>query len=176
MRMSDTSSETGRGARDTMVFAVILIVVGLGGLLLQVVQPSTSVGGLIVIVIGLGLLGAFAYTRQYGYLVPGGIMTGLGAGLIASESITLSTDEGTAGVIVLGLGLGFLSIWVIGALVRVAQHHWWPFIPGGILVLVGAALIIGDQAIQLLDYWGVVVIALGLVVLWRAWTQMRANP
>jgi hypothetical protein len=176
MRMSHTSPETGRGARDTMVFAVILIAVGVGGLLLQIVQPSTSVGGLIVIVIGLGLLGAFAFTRQYGYLIPGGIMTGLGAGLIASESLTLTSDEGTAGVIVLGLGLGFLSIWVIGALVHVAQHHWWPIIPGGILVLVGGALLIGDQAVQLLDYWGVVLVALGLVVLWRAWAQMRANP
>jgi hypothetical protein len=38
-----------------------------------------------------------------------------------------------------------------GALVHVAQHHWWPIIPGGILVLVAAASIIGDQAVQLLD-------------------------
>jgi hypothetical protein len=174
--MSDTSPETGRGARDLMLFAVILIAVGIGGLVLQVVQPSTNVGGLIVLVIGLALLGAFAFTREYGYLIPGGIMTGLGAGIVASESLTLASDEGAAGVIVLGLGLGFLSIWVIGALVHVEQHHWWPLIPGGILAVVGAALIIGDQAVRLLDYWGVVIVALGLFVLWRAWTQMRANP
>lgn len=172
--MSDTQGAASR-TRDTMVFAVILIAVGIGGLALQVLQPSTSVGGVIVIIIGLGLLAAFAFTRQYGYLVPGGIMTGLGAGIIASEAIALTSDEGTAGVIVLGLGLGFLSIWVVGALVKTAQHHWWPLIPGGILVVVGGALVIGGQAVDLLDYWGVAIVALGLVVLWRAWTQSRAR-
>ena len=173
--MSNMAHGVGTGPRDRIVFGIILLALGAGGLVLQVVQPKTDLGGWIVMIIGAGLLGAFAYTRQYGYLVPGGIMTGLGAGIMVSESIKFTSDEGTGGVIVLGLGLGFLSIWVIGSIVHVAQHHWWPIIPGAILATVGAALLLGGQAVALLDYWGVVVIAIGLFVIWRAWTEGRTR-
>lgn len=172
--MSDMAQGTGTGPRDRVVFAVVLIAVGVIGLASQMFEFSTDVGGWIVMLIGLGFLGAFAFTRQYGFLIPGGIMTGLGAGIIASEGLTL-TDEETGGVIVLGLGIGFLGIWVIGAIVQVAQHHWWPIIPGGILTVIGAALLIGGQAVNLLDYWGVVLVALGLFVLWRAFVEGRSR-
>jgi hypothetical protein len=180
--MSDTGQGAGgtaqgaaTGPRDRLVFAVILIAIGVGALVLQVVQPTADVGGWVVLTIGLGLLGAFAFTRQYGYLIPGGIMTGLGAGIIVSDSFTFTSDEGTGGAITLGLGLGFLSIWVIGAIVHVKEHHPWPLVPGAILAAIGGALIIGGQAVDLLDYWGIVIIALGLIVLWRAWVEYRAR-
>jgi hypothetical protein len=173
--MSGMAQNAGTGPRDRIAFAVILIVVGVAGLVTQVWQPSADVGGWIVMLIGLGLIGGFTYTRQYGYLVPGGIMTGLGVGVVASETLTFASDEGTGGVIVLGLGLGFLAIWVIGAVAHVAQAHWWPVIPGGILAVVGGALVIGGQAVDLLDYWGVGVIAVGLFVLWRAMVEGRGR-
>lgn len=166
--------ETGTGPRDRIVFALILIAVGAAGLFVQLIQPTTDIGGWIVLLIGVGLLGAFVFTRRYGYLVPAGILTGLGAGIVVSEAIAL-TDEQTGGTVVLGLGLGFLSIWVIGSLLSVAESHWWPLIPGGILVVVGGALLIGGQAVDLLDYWGVAIIALGLLVLARAWVETRAR-
>lgn len=166
---------TGTGPRDRMVFAIVLIVVGIAGLISQVWQPNADVGGWVVAIIGLGFLGAFVYTRQYGYLIPGGIMTGLGAGIVASETLTFANDEAMGGAIVLGLGLGFLAIWVIGAVVQLAGNHWWPVVPGGILAVVGGALLIGGQAVDLLDYWGVAVIAVGLLVLWRAWVEGRAR-
>lgn len=173
--MTGTAQGAGTGPRDQITFAIILIVVGVGGLAMQLLQPPADAGGWVVLLIGLGLLGAFAYTRQYGYLIPGGIMTGLGAGIAISESFAFANDEATGGVIVLGLGLGFVSIWVIGSIVRLAQNHWWPVIPGGILTLVGAALLIGGQAVDLLDYWGIGAIALGLFVLWRALVEGRAR-
>jgi hypothetical protein len=139
------------------------------------VESTAGAGGWVVLIVGVGLLGAFAYTHQYGYLIPGGIMTGIGAGIVISESLLTLSDEATGGVIVLGLGLGFLSIWVIGGLVRVEHHHWWPVIPGGILAVVGAALLVGGMAVDLLDYWGVVAIAIGLLVLWRAFSEGRAR-
>jgi len=172
--MTQPAPTSGTGPRDRMVFAIILIVVGIGGLVLNLMEPSTNIGGVIVLVIGLGLLGAFAWTRQYGYLIPGAIMAGLGAGIIASEAMTF-TDEQTGGVIVLGLGIGFLAIWVVGMVARVREHHWWPLIPGGILAVIGGALLVGGEAVNLLDYWGVVIIALGVIVLWRAMTEMRPN-
>jgi hypothetical protein len=46
-------------------------------------------------------------------------------------------------------------------------------IPGGILTTVGAALLVGGQAIQLLDWWGIALVAIGLLVLGRAIAARR---
>jgi hypothetical protein len=170
--MSTMSQGQRTGPRDRMVFGVVLLMVGVGGLLLQFLDTTPDVGGWIVALIGLGLLAAFAGTRRYGYLVPGAIMTGLGAGIVVSEAGTFTSDE-TGGVITLGLGLGFAAIWVIGGLVRVEQHHWWPLVPGAILAAVGSALIVGGDAIKLLDYWWVILIVLGAIVMWRAMIEGR---
>lgn len=158
--------------REGVVFAIILITVGIGAL---AAQSMPEVGGLVVTLIGLALLAIFAFLRHYALLVPGGIMTGLGVGIIAAEQLTLA-DEAQGGVIVLGLGLGFLSIWVIGALAHVEEHRPWPLIPGGILSVIGAALIVGGTAGDLIQYWPVILIAIGLVVLWRAVVEVRARP
>jgi hypothetical protein len=166
--MSQTAQGAGRGTRDQIVFAIILIVVGVVGLAARIWQPTGGVGGWVVAAIGLGFLGAFFYTRIYGYLIPGGIMTGLGLGIVASQSFTWASGESEGGLVVLGLGAGFLSIWAIGSLVQLAQHHWWPLIPGGILATVGTALVIGGGAIRALDYWGVILVAIGLAVIARA--------
>ena len=172
--MSQETPKAGANSRDLMAVAVILILIGLAGLAAQMFDVTANLGGLIVLLIGAVFLVAFAFTRQYGYLVPGGIMTGLGAGIVVSEGLAL-TGEQTGGTIVLGLGLGFVSIGVIGAIARVDPHHWGPIVPGGILGVIGGALLIGGQAVDLLDYWGVVAVGLGLLVLWRAWAQSRAR-
>lgn len=167
--MSQMAQRAGGGARDQLVFAVVLIVVGVAGLATQVWQPSADIGGWVVALIGLGFLGVFAYTRLYGYLIPGSIMAGLGLGIVASQAISFTNSEGEGGAVVLGLGLGFVGIWAIGTLVRIQQHHWWPLIPGGILSAIGTVLLIGGGAIDLLEYWGVVVVAIGVIVMIRAW-------
>lgn len=172
--MSGTAG-SGGSRRDPMVIGVILIAVGAIALLGQIVQLPSSLGSWIVLLIGLGFLAAGITGRTYGFLVPGGIMTGLGAGIIVSEAIALPSDEATGGAVTLGLGLGFVAVWVIGGLLRVEANHWWPLVPGGILVLVGGALVLGGQAIDLLDYWGAVAIAAGLVVVWRSFAHSRAS-
>jgi hypothetical protein len=172
--MSRLSQGEQTGPRDRIVFAVVLIVVGIGGFVSQLVDVTPVAGGVVVLLIGVGLLGAFSLTRQYGYLIPGGIMTGLGAGIVVSEYLTL-TGEASGGVIVLGLGLGFVSIWAVSSLLNLAQHHWWPLIPGGILSTVGGALLIGGRTVALLDYWYVAVIAVGLILLWRGSIESRSR-
>lgn len=172
--MSGIAHGQRTGPRDRVVLAVILIAVGVGGFVLQAVEGTPNVGGWVVTIIGLAFLGVFAYSRQYGFLIPGAIMAGLGIGILVSESLTMA-DEPGAGAIVLGLGLGFVAIWAIGGIVRVAGHHFWPLIPGGILALVGIALLVGDEAVQLLDYWPFVLIGLGILVLGRAWQLSRSH-
>jgi hypothetical protein len=161
--MAGTAHGARTDPRDTIVLAIVLIAVGVGALAANALPGA---GGWIVLIIGGALLATFAVTRHYGALVPGGIMSGLGAGIVASQSLAL-TDEGTGGVIVLGLGIGFLSIWLIGGLVHVAEHQPWPLIPGGILATIGGALLVGGQAVELLRYWPIVLIGLGVAALIR---------
>ena len=155
--------------RDQVIFAVVLIAIGVIGVITQYWRPNADIGGWVVMVIGLGFLGLFAYTRTYGYAVPGGIMTGLGAGIVVSQTVPWATSEGEGGAVVLGLGLGFLSILLLQTLAAEVRNSWWPVIPGGILATVGTALLIGGQAVQALDYWGIALVAIGLIVLWRVW-------
>jgi hypothetical protein len=173
--MSQTAQGAGRGTRDQIVFAIILIALGALGLAARFWHPSGSIGGWVVAAIGLGFLGAFFYTRRYGYLIPGGIMTGLGSGIVASQTFTWTSAETEGGFVVLGLGAGFVSIWAIGALVEVAERHWWPLVPGGILATVGTALLVGGGAIGALDYWGFVLVAIGLIVIARAFMVDRSK-
>jgi hypothetical protein len=168
--MSQMAHGHERSTRDQVVFAAVLIVVGIVGLASRYWQPGADTGGWIVALIGVGFLGAFAYTRQFGYLVPGSIMTGLGIGIVASTAFAFASDEGTGGAVVLGLGLGFVGIWAIAGAVGVPQRHWWPLIPGGILATVGTALLVGGGAIRALDYWGVILVVIGAVVIVRALT------
>ena len=158
------------GSRDRIVLAVILIIVGLGGIASQALEGRPDVGGWVVLLIGLTFLGAYVYSRKYGFLVPGGIMSGLGVGIILQQSLMVSGEQ-SGGLVVLGLGLGFVAIWAIGSLLKAAGHHPWPLVPGVILSIVGGALLIGGQAVALLDYWGIGVIILGVILLWRAWGE-----
>ena len=169
--MSQIAHDAGRGSRDQIVFAVVLIAVGAIGLLSRWWQPTGDVGGWVVAVIGLGFLAAFAYTRQYGYLVPGGIMTGLGLGIVVSQSVRFVSSEGEGGAVVLGLGLGFGLVWLIGTLVQTGKPNFWALIPGGILSTIGTLLLVGGGAVQLLDWWGSALILIGLIVVWRAFTK-----
>lgn len=169
--MSNATHGAARGNRDQLVFAVILIVVGAIGLVARFWQPTPDIGGWIVAAIGLGFLGAFAFTRQYGYLVPGGIMTGLGLGIAVSQAVSWVTDEGEGGAVVLGLGLGFIGITVIGTLMKLDKPTWWALIPGGILATIGTLLLVGGGAVELLDWWGIVLIGIGLIVVWRAFAN-----
>jgi len=172
--MSEMAHGSRSGPRDPIAFAVVLIIVGVAALVLQNIDPGPDLGGWIVLIIGVGFLGAFLYTRQYGFLVPAGIMSGIGIGILAAQTQAL-TGEASGGLITLGLGFGFVAIWVIATIANAPGNHWWPLIPGGILVVVGGALAIGGQAVDLLQYWGIILIALGLLVLGRAWMGSRPS-
>lgn len=148
--------------RDPVILGIVLITIGVGAFALNAYPDS---GGVIVAIIGLGLIGIFLATMAYGALVPGAIMAGLGLGIVLSEQ-TGVVDQG--GIIVAGLGLGFIAIWVLGGLFHAKEHHFWPLIPGGILLTVGVMLGIGGAAVDVLEYWPVVLIAIGALVLGRA--------
>lgn len=113
-----------------VVAGAVLVVIGVALL----ATTALGLGGeLVVALIGICLLAAYAVTRRYGLLVPGGILTGLGLGI----ALEVPATRGFAPV--LGLGLGFLAIYVVDRLATGAAARWWPLVPGGVLLAVGAA-------------------------------------
>jgi hypothetical protein len=150
-----------------------LVLIGLGAIfLLDRLVPD--IGAYLPLLVGLGLFAAFLATRAYGFLIPAGIVTGVGAGIVLQRSY----PEG--GVFLLALGAGFVSIWLIGSLFRLREQHWWPLIPGGILVTIGL-VDLADESSQLADLldvgWPLLLVAVGLLVIIRALVERRgAQP
>jgi hypothetical protein len=156
-------------ARAAFVLGFVLILIG-GGALAAEVWPD--VDRYVPLAIGLGLLALFVVTRSYLALVFGGILTGVGAGLAVSDIFFPRSDADGPGA-TLGLGFGFVGIWVASLLWRLKEHHFWPLIPGGILLLVGLGLVLdlfeGD-----LSRWVVpgLIVIVGLVVMLVGYLRM----
>ena len=145
-----------------------LVLIGIGVVLF--VAQLTEVGAeAVVAVIGAGFLIAYAATRTYGLLIPGSIMTGLGIGIIIENEALGSQGE----PVLLGLGIGFLAIYAVDAVVRRAEAHWWPVIPGGIITTIG--VLIGTGRESWLEnagsWWPAILIVIGgLILLSSRWT------
>lgn len=134
-RQHPASGSQQRSARSALIWGFILIVIGSAALIGQF-WPELE--RYIPLAFGLGLLAVFAIGRSYFALTGGGVLTGLGLGILVSDM--LPSDNGAGAAVTLGLGLGFISIWVISALMRLKEHHFWPLVPGTILSLVGVGL------------------------------------
>jgi hypothetical protein len=148
-----------------------LILIGLGAIfLLDRVVPD--IGAYLPLLVGLGFFVAFLATRAYGFLIPAGIVSGVGAGILLQQTY----DQG--GIFLLALGGGFVAIWLIGALFRLREHHWWPLIPGGILLTIGLVDLADESGplSELLDIgWPILLVAVGLLVIVRALAERRAT-
>lgn len=135
-----------------------LILVALGVLFL-VVQYFELSPGLILIFFGLIFLAGFAALRSYGLLIPGCILAGLGLGLLFGRA-PLREDATT----LLGLGVGFVAIFVVQLIVA-GKSHWWPLVPGILLVLAGLAESFPQGQVLFEKGWPLALILIGLLVL-----------
>lgn len=156
------------GPDGRIIAGVVLIAFGVLALLATFTE--SSVFGLSILP-SLGILfivwGLVA--RLPGVMIPGGILTGLGLGTLLSQlAFNNATGEVQGGIIVLGLGFGFLMIMPLIMIIS-TERHWWALIPGGILTVVGIALIIGGAALDVLSVlgrlWPIVPIAIGIILL-----------
>lgn len=152
--------------RRRMTVGLILIVVGLGLYLLDRMRGIDE--GAVLLIIGSAFLVAYLLQKRYPLLIPAGILLGLGTGMSARDTFV---DHGDATV--LGLGLGFISIFAIARLYE-GKSHWWPLIPGGVLVLVG---IPGTHRAfsTLFEHWQLILVIVGLVMLIGAFRSGREN-
>lgn len=151
----DVASPPARSRR--IAAGAILIVVGLALLGLQVVD---GVGESIwLFVIGTLFIAGYLFRRAYGLLVAGSIITGIGLGQVGEELF-----ENVNEITTMGLGAGFVAIYVIDRLYN-GSSHWWPLIPGGILLVTGLASA-GEPFSRMLELaWPLLMIIVGLALL-----------
>lgn len=142
--------------RARLVPGLVLIVLGVAFLLAQYFDFGPA---LFLVLLGVAFLIPYAFTRAYGLLIPGCILAGIGMGLAFERTLLTA-----AASVPIGLGLGFVAIYVIQLLV-VRASHWWPLIPGGILVLVGVAAGVPQAQLLLEKGWPLILIGIGLAIL-----------
>lgn len=127
VRPSDRSGRLVAGAS--------LVIAGLGLFALEAFDEGGDAA--ILFVIGSIFIAAYFMWRLYGLLVAGSITFGVGLGILGERLIDTSGD-----VTVIGIGLGFVMIYVIDRLTT-STAHWWPLVPGGVLIIIGLATIAG---------------------------------
>ncbi len=144
-------------SRRRVVAGTILVVVGIGLLILQVLEGAGQASWLLFL--GAAFIVGYVYRQTYGFLVAGGVIAGVGLGQLGEELLETGTGIGS-----LGIGLGFLSIYLIDRLNR-SDAPWWPLIPGGILVVTGIGDL-GQPFADTMDYiWPALLIVIGLALL-----------
>ncbi len=149
--------------RARLIPGLILIALGLFFLLVQYFEIGP---GLILLMLGLVFLVPYVLTRAYGLLIPGCVLAGIGLGLLFGRGLPDRNDI----TVLIGLGFGFIAIYVIQLIVA-GRSHWWPLVPGGILVLVGIAESVPQVQTLVEKGWPLALILAGLVILagafWR---------
>lgn len=152
--------------RQKFTAGIVLVLLGLGFFL---VQRLEAIGNeVVMLIIGTAFLVAYFYQKAYGLLIPAGILLGLGVGELLQGRFWWAND-GTQ----LGLGMGFLSIYLIAKIYE-RESHWWPLIPGVILVLVGLPRT-GRMFRYLFDNWPLILVAIGLLILIGAFRRSASE-
>ncbi|MYF96258.1 MAG: hypothetical protein F4210_12280 [Holophagales bacterium] len=156
------AADTGSGLAGQVAAGLALIALG-GVLLLLERLQSGAHAHLLFILIGGVFAAGYLYKRAFGLLIPGALLLGIGGGLTFEDLHTGPLVHGDN--VALGLGLGFILIYVASLLYE-RQNRWWPLIPGGLLVI--AALPDFIWVDDVLDFWPVAVMAVGVFLLFRA--------
>lgn len=169
-------------ARRGLVIGLVLILVGIG-LFVQQFLTGWASETLIVALIGAAFLIGYFVTRKYGLLIPACILLGIALGTVGKQAAELAGSDRWGGFFqwgdlsVVGLGIGFVAIYVIDRIYR-GSSHWWPLIPGGILIFVGLGLLSEKLAQVLAVAWPLALVLVGLLLLLGAFGVFgrKKNP
>lgn len=163
--------------REGLVWGLVLMLIGVLALAGQFIEFNWPENWGVFFVAGLGalflLLGIAQ--REAGWIIPGGIVSGIGWGIVAIEgSGNLFSGLEDGGVFMLSFAAGWVLITLLTA-VFTDETHWWALIPGGIMALIGAAVLWGGYFMNTLELlgklWPIALIILGLGALWNAWRE-----
>ena len=159
-----------RTRKPNLVLGMIMLVVGAVLLASRFGAVETAPAWLLGIGIGLALIAILG--NSYAALVGGMILVGLGAGLLLGDRGVGDLRSGTW--ILLGLGGGFVGIYLLGLILKM-RSHWWPLVPGVVLLAVGGArfvryfaLLPPSVVIAIRTWWPAVLVVAGVWVVVRA--------
>jgi hypothetical protein len=124
---------------------IILILVGLSILLSHFLV--LDLGVYLMLLLGLGMLAWGAFSHSQGWIIPGGILTGIGTGALIFNSPWQIASEYQPGIFLLCFALGWFLIPLFTGLFTSCMR-WWPFIPGGIMAVIGSALLLVRGSMQ----------------------------
>jgi hypothetical protein len=149
-----------------------LTLVGIGITVLLTAFAETAAahwsGTIILGSIGLSFWLIYLFHRENWWaVIPGGVLFTLAA--VAWVELNLPAVRGleTGGIFFLGLGFTFL---LLGVLPTPSGKMWWPFIPGGILTVMGVLITLAFGS--LLNVIGpALLIVGGVLLLWRAFRK-----
>lgn len=157
--------------RERVIGALVLI--GIGAIFAT--SQLFGLGGLVLPLLALFFILLGMLFRSAALMVPGGIFLGLAVGVYVVDWIAPARDGVGGGLFMLAFGAGWALIPLLGALFA-DETPLWPLIPGGILALVGLALVAGGPGQTLLgvigSLWPLALIALGIGLLYG----MRRAP
>lgn len=165
METETTMTET----RNRSVVGMVLIALGIILLLGYMVDVGLFVLPMIALI--FAIVGIRTYNA--GWFIPAGILGGIGLGAALVETLPLAENlEG--GVFLLSFAAGWAAIPLLSALFA-NEKVWWPFIPGGVMAMIGSLILIGEGGVTLLDLifnragwiWPLVLIGIGVALLLR---------
>ncbi len=159
-----------RARRSNLAAGVMLLVVGGVLLVTRFALMATAPAWLLGLGVGLSLIAIVA--SSYPPLVGGMILLGLGSGMVLGDRAVGGLPGGAW--IQIGLGAGFIGLWVLGLLLKL-RSHWWPLIPGVVLLATGGArflrhltIIPPEAMIAVRTWWPVALVVAGIWILVRA--------
>ena len=160
----------GHGWRHKQLAGPLLLI-GLGALFL--LEQVFDFGWLVLPVLAASFLTLGIATRQAGWLIPGGILGGLSLGIALTEGpyrVAGAGSEARGGLFLLAFALGWASISLLSKLFT-REPQTWALIPGGIMAVIGLAVLANEPGLQILRLlgilWPVGLIAAGVYLLVR---------
>lgn len=157
--------------REGLIWGLILVIIGILTLVAQFTDFNWPTNWGVFFLSGLGALFLLVgiAQREAGWMIPGGILSGIGLGIVLNEgpfNLFPGLDDG--GVFMLSFAAGWGLIALLTA-VFTNETHWWALIPGGIMGLIGAAVLwegIFANSLELLgNLWPIALIIVGIAIL-----------
>lgn len=151
--------------------------VALAGMIITTTLPNVT-AEVTASLLFVGLAAAFAHiyalrrSDNWWAIMPGGFMLVLAAVVIASGAI--ERVETLGALLFGGLGLVFLALYALTG----RNTQWWALIPAAALVTFGLFIFMLDptgEGNPLLRWWPLLMIALGVLVGWRASRRAAAR-
>ena len=144
--------------KNHFVSGIFLIILGI--LIIGLKQSSFHNISVFPILIGGFFLAGYFSNKSYGLLIPGCLLLSIGISGGRAHFVGFR-DFGS-----FGLGIGFVAIYVIDLIYR-GKTHWWPLIPGIILILTGTRKFTHFISIG----WPVLIILFGIWIMIKSFKR-----